>query len=101
VNNELEKTWKEAVMSYFRYYYDICLEGLRKTTKTPARSSASSQDSDRRPPKDKPEASLLDKLSGNDNYDGLDIQQTDETWEISDRKCLKTYLEITTEHLVC
>jgi hypothetical protein len=31
--NELESIWEEAVMAYLRYNPDICLEGLRKTTK--------------------------------------------------------------------
>jgi hypothetical protein len=37
VNNELERMWKEAVVAQLRYYPGICLEGLRKTTKTSVR----------------------------------------------------------------
>jgi hypothetical protein len=32
--DELEGIWKEAVAAKSRYYPGICLEGLRKTTKT-------------------------------------------------------------------
>jgi hypothetical protein len=32
--DELEKIWKEMVMTELRYYTGICMEGLRKTTKT-------------------------------------------------------------------
>jgi hypothetical protein len=32
VNDEFERTWKEAVV-VFRYYPSIYLDGLRKTTK--------------------------------------------------------------------
>jgi hypothetical protein len=39
MNNELERTWQEAVMACLRYYPDICLEGLRKSTKTSVRIS--------------------------------------------------------------
>jgi hypothetical protein len=34
VNNEMERTWKEAAMSDLRYYPGNCLEGLRNTTST-------------------------------------------------------------------
>jgi len=34
VNNELERMWKEAGFAYLDHYPEICLEGLRKTTKT-------------------------------------------------------------------
>jgi hypothetical protein len=30
--NELGKVWKEAIVTYFKFLYRICLEGLRKTT---------------------------------------------------------------------
>jgi hypothetical protein len=33
VNNELERMWKEAVWPSLRYYPDMYLEELRKTTK--------------------------------------------------------------------
>jgi hypothetical protein len=33
-NNELERMWKEAVVAYLRHCPGICLERLRKTTKT-------------------------------------------------------------------
>jgi len=34
VNNELERMWNETVFAYSDHYPEICLEGLRKTTKT-------------------------------------------------------------------
>jgi hypothetical protein len=37
VNDELERIWMEMAMAKSRYYPSICLEGLRKTTKTPIR----------------------------------------------------------------
>jgi hypothetical protein len=33
VNNELERMWKEAAGTKFEVVSDICLDGLRKTTK--------------------------------------------------------------------
>jgi hypothetical protein len=33
IKNELGSVWKEAVMTYFRYYPDICLDGVKKTAK--------------------------------------------------------------------
>jgi hypothetical protein len=33
MSDELERSWKEVLMAYLRYYPDICLKGLRKTTK--------------------------------------------------------------------
>jgi hypothetical protein len=33
VNDELESTWKRAVMAYWRHYPGICMERLRKTMK--------------------------------------------------------------------
>jgi hypothetical protein len=33
MTDELERTWKEAVMAQLRYYYGICLDGLRETMK--------------------------------------------------------------------
>jgi hypothetical protein len=36
-NNELEMTWKEAVVVYSRHYPDLCLERLRKATKISAK----------------------------------------------------------------
>jgi hypothetical protein len=35
--DELKRIWKEVIMDYSRYYPGICLEGLRKTTKTSVR----------------------------------------------------------------
>jgi hypothetical protein len=35
INSELERMWKEAVFAYLDHYPEICLEGLRKTTKNP------------------------------------------------------------------
>jgi hypothetical protein len=40
MNNELEKIWKEAVVT-LRYYPGIFLEGLRKATKNLSRDSQS------------------------------------------------------------
>jgi hypothetical protein len=34
MNNELERMWKETVVAYLKYYPDICLEGLGKTSET-------------------------------------------------------------------
>ena len=34
VNNELERMWNETVFAYLDHYPEICLEGLRKTTKS-------------------------------------------------------------------
>jgi hypothetical protein len=34
MNNELERIWKGGSWRNLRYYPGICLEGLRKTTKT-------------------------------------------------------------------
>jgi hypothetical protein len=31
VNDELGIMWKETVVAFLRYYFRICLEGLRKT----------------------------------------------------------------------
>jgi hypothetical protein len=36
MNDDLERMWKEVLMSESRYYLGICLEGLRKTAKTSA-----------------------------------------------------------------
>jgi hypothetical protein len=33
VNDELERIWREAIVTKFRYYPGTCLEGLRKTSK--------------------------------------------------------------------
>jgi hypothetical protein len=33
VNNELQGTWKEVIVSYLRHYPNICLEWLMKNTK--------------------------------------------------------------------
>jgi hypothetical protein len=33
MNSELEGTWKEAFVDQFCYYLDICLQGVRNTTK--------------------------------------------------------------------
>jgi hypothetical protein len=33
MNDDLEGTWKEAVLAYLKWFPGICLEGLRKTTK--------------------------------------------------------------------
>jgi hypothetical protein len=33
--DELERIWKEAVMASLRDCSDVCLEGIRKTTKKP------------------------------------------------------------------
>jgi hypothetical protein len=45
VNNELERMWKETIMTYFVIYYpSICLEGVKKPAK-------SCQDSCVSPPK--------------------------------------------------
>jgi hypothetical protein len=33
VNDEWERIWKEAVMAQSKHYSDICLVGLKKTTK--------------------------------------------------------------------
>jgi hypothetical protein len=33
MNGELERMWKEAVVTFFRYYLGICLDGLRKIMK--------------------------------------------------------------------
>ena len=33
INSELERMWKEAVFAYLDHYPEICVEGLRKTTK--------------------------------------------------------------------
>jgi hypothetical protein len=33
MNDELERIWKEDVVAKSRYSTDICLEGLKKTTK--------------------------------------------------------------------
>jgi hypothetical protein len=30
INDELRKIWKEAVMSYLRYYPNICVKALRE-----------------------------------------------------------------------
>jgi hypothetical protein len=32
MSNELESIWKEAVVTYSRYYTGLCLDGLRKPT---------------------------------------------------------------------
>jgi hypothetical protein len=37
VNDELERILTKAVMAYLVYYHCICLEGLKKTTKTSVR----------------------------------------------------------------
>jgi hypothetical protein len=37
VKDELERIRKKAVMAYLKYYPGICLEGLRKMTKTSVR----------------------------------------------------------------
>jgi hypothetical protein len=34
MNNEFEKIWKKAFMAEPRHCHGICLEGLRKMTKT-------------------------------------------------------------------
>jgi hypothetical protein len=41
MNDELERIWKEAPVAYSRYYPSICLEKLRKTTKTLSQNSRS------------------------------------------------------------
>jgi len=33
MNNDLEGTWKEAVLAFLKWFSGICLEGLGKTTK--------------------------------------------------------------------
>jgi hypothetical protein len=33
MNDEFEITYKEAVVTQFSYFFDICLAGQRKTTK--------------------------------------------------------------------
>jgi hypothetical protein len=37
MNNKLERAWKKAGVTNFRYYLGVCLEALRKTTKTSIR----------------------------------------------------------------
>lgn len=32
-SNGLQKMWKEVVVVYFKYYLDICLEAVNKTTR--------------------------------------------------------------------
>jgi hypothetical protein len=52
VNDELERIWKEVVVPNLRYYPNICLEGLRKTTQNLSQDSWSlSQDFNLVPPK--------------------------------------------------
>jgi hypothetical protein len=33
MTDESERIWMEAVVAYSRYYTNICLEGLRRSTK--------------------------------------------------------------------
>jgi hypothetical protein len=33
MNDELERTWKEAIVARLRYFPRMCLRGLRKSTK--------------------------------------------------------------------
>jgi hypothetical protein len=33
VNDELQRMWKEAIVTYLRYYSGMCLEVLREATK--------------------------------------------------------------------
>jgi hypothetical protein len=37
MNNERERMWEEAVMAQSRYYLDLCLKILRKTTTNPGK----------------------------------------------------------------
>jgi hypothetical protein len=37
VLEQSERIWEEVMVAYSRYYPGICLEGLRKTTKTSVR----------------------------------------------------------------
>jgi hypothetical protein len=39
VNNELRRAWEEVGMTKFRYHPCICLESLRKSTKTLSQGS--------------------------------------------------------------
>jgi hypothetical protein len=32
MNDELERTWKEAIIAWLRYFPIMCLDGLRKST---------------------------------------------------------------------
>jgi hypothetical protein len=41
MNNELERMWKEAVVTILIHYLGVCLEGLSKSTKVSARTAVS------------------------------------------------------------
>jgi steroid 5-alpha reductase family enzyme len=41
LNNELERTWREAAVICVMYYISICLKGLRKATKNLSQDSRS------------------------------------------------------------
>jgi hypothetical protein len=58
VNNELERIWKEAVMTWFKLLSQNILGVTEKTTKT-SDSQSLDQDSNLRPPKYKTEMSSL------------------------------------------
>ena len=51
VINDLERIWNEAVVVQSKYYPDICVEKLGKTTKTLCEDGKSpGRDLDQRPP---------------------------------------------------
>lgn len=39
MNNDYERIWKKVVVALLRYYPNICLEQLRKMTKTSVRTA--------------------------------------------------------------